>query len=155
MDTELLGLPAEVGTALALISAGVIVPLVTSVLSSGGIPSKYKRWIPIGLAAIGAGIIVVLQAGGPLAEQLLSWIVVAGVVVGMAQTLYAAMPRAWKGLEHATSRVVADEEPPLGFADDAPRGQDGTGVRRGHRGNPEPLFGPQSGTEDPPPDREA
>ncbi|HLR44845.1 MAG TPA: hypothetical protein VK065_06625 [Brevibacterium sp.] len=147
MDMELLGLPAEVGTALALIATGVIVPGMTSLLSSGKIPSNIKRWIPIVLAAAGAGIIVVLQGGGPIAERLLAWIVVAGVVVGMAQTLYAAMPKAWKGLEAATSRVVADEEPPSGLAGDAPRGQDGTNTAGGHRGAPEPLRGSQSGLE--------
>lgn len=128
MDTELLGLPAEVGTALALIATGVIVPAVTSLLSSQGIPSNIKRLIPIGLAALGAGLIVVLQGGGPLAEQLITWLVVLATVVGIAQALYAVMPSAWKGLERATSRVVADEIPPSGLAGGSDRigGEDRT-----------------------------
>lgn len=149
MDTELLGLPAEAGTALALIATGVIVPAVTAMLSSEKVPSKYKRLIPIGLAAAGAAVIVILQGGGPLAEQLLSWIVVAGVVVGMAQTLYAAMPRAWKGLESLTSRLVEDEVPPSGLADEAPRGQDGPNTHVRVSEDPEGNLSPQSGLESP------
>ena len=106
MDMELLGLPAEVGTALALIASGVIVPAVTSLLASPGIPSKIKRWIPVGLSALAAGVIVLLAAGGPFAEQMITWILVAATVVGIAQSVYALMPATWKGLEAATSRAT-------------------------------------------------
>ena len=110
MDMELLGLPAEVGTALALIASGVIVPAVTSLLASPGIPSKIKRWIPVGLSALAAGVIVLLAAGGPFAEQMITWILVAATVVGIAQSVYALMPATWKGLEAATSRATAPQE---------------------------------------------
>src|SRR5699024_10611227 len=110
MDTELLGLPAEVGTALALIASGVIVPAVTSLLASPGIPSKIKRWIPVGLSALAAVVIVVLAAGGPFAEQLITWILVAATVVGISQSVYAVMPETWKRLESATNSQTRGDD---------------------------------------------
>lgn len=103
MDMELLGLPAEVGTALALIASGVIVPAVTSVMSYPGIPTKFKRALPIVLSGGAAVVIVLLAAGGPFAEQVFTWILVAATVVGISQSVYAIMPGAWKSLEQATS----------------------------------------------------
>lgn len=103
MDTTLLGLPAEVGTALALIASGVIVPAVTSLLAYPGIPKWLKRFLPIFLSAGAAFVIVLLAGGGPLAEKLITWILVLAVVVGIAQTVYALMPEAWKKLEAASS----------------------------------------------------
>ena len=141
MDTELLGLPAEVGTALALIASGVIVPAVTAILKNEGTPSWAKRVIPIVLSALAAVLIVVLAAGGSFAEQAMTWILVAATVVGIAQTVYALMPGAWKGLEEATSKVVEDEVPPSGLAGDEQQGQGQAYRRGGYRGPMIPIRG--------------
>src|SRR5699024_12336434 len=98
MDLELLGLPGEVGTALALIATGVIVPAVTSVMAYDGIPKALKRVLPIGLSAAAAIVIVVLAAGGPFAEQLITWILVAATLGGISQSVYAVMPEQWRRL---------------------------------------------------------
>ena len=103
MDLELLGLPGEVGTALALIATGVIVPAVTSVMAYDGIPKALKRVLPIALSALAAVVIVVLAAGGPFAEQLITWILMLATIVGISQGVYAAMPGAWKKLELVSS----------------------------------------------------
>lgn len=100
--TDIIGLPAEVGTALALIASGVIVPAVTSLLAYPGLPKWLKRLLPIGLSAGAAIVIVVLAAGGPFAEQLVTWLLVLATVVGISQGVYAAMPGAWKRLEQST-----------------------------------------------------
>lgn len=103
MDLELLGLPGEVGTALALIASGVIVPAVTSVMAYDGIPKALKRALPIVLSAGAAIVIVVLAAGGPFAEQLITWILLLATIVGISQSVYAVMPGAWKKLELVSS----------------------------------------------------
>lgn len=103
MDLELLGLPGEVGTALALIATGVIVPAVTSVMAYDGIPKALKRVLPIALSALAAVVIVVLAAGGPFAEQLITWILLLATIVGISQSVYAVMPGAWKKLELVSS----------------------------------------------------
>lgn len=103
MATELIGLPIEVSTALTIIVTGVLIPVVTALLSTPKIPSKYKRYIPIGLAALAAIVIVFLQAGGPFAEQLITWIVLLATLTGIAQALYALMPAAWKAIESSTA----------------------------------------------------
>ena len=139
MDTELLGLPAEVGTALALIATGVIVPAVTALLKHAGMPTWAKRAIPIALSVAAAVVIVVLGAGGPLAEQLITWILVAATIVGIAQTVYSLMPGAWRKLEEASSRATGQDEPQAA--------QDGTNTAQGHRGPPAPLRSAQSGLE--------
>lgn len=143
MDTELLGLPAEAGTAIALIASGVIVPAVTAVMAYPGIPTKVKRVLPIVLAAAAAGVIVVLQSGGPVAERLIAWLVVAATVVGIAQAVYAVMPGAWKALERASSSVTGPQTPVSG----APRGQDGTNTPDPVSEYPEEDPGAQSGLE--------
>ena len=143
MDTELLGLPAEVGTALALIASGVIVPAVTAVMAYPGIPKKLKRVLPIVLAFAAAGVIVLLQSGGPFAERLTTWLVVAATVVGIAQAVYAVMPGAWKALERASSSVTGPQTP----ASDAERGQDGTNALEAGPEPDESLPGAQSGLE--------
>lgn len=139
MDTELLGLSGEVGTALALIASGVIVPAVTALLKHEGMPSWAKRVIPIVLSALAAVLIVVLAAGGPFAEQLITWILIAATIVGIAQTVYSVMPGAWRKLEVASSRATGQDEPEPG--------QDGPNTAGGHRGPPRPLGGAQSGLE--------
>lgn len=102
MDLELLGLDAEVGTALALIASGVIVPAVTALMAFDGFPKWAKRALPVALSAAAAVVIVVLAAGGPFAEQLITWLLVAATVVGISQSVYAVMPGAWKALERTT-----------------------------------------------------
>lgn len=102
MDLELLGLDAEVGTALALIASGVIVPAVTSLMAFDGFPKWAKRALPVALSGAAAIVIVVLAAGGPFAEQLITWLLVAATVVGISQTVYTVMPGAWKTLERTT-----------------------------------------------------
>ena len=143
MDTELLGLPAEVGTALALIASGVIVPAVTAVMAYPGIPKKLKRVLPIVLAFAAAGVIVLLQSGGPFAERVTTWLVVAATVVGIAQAVYAVMPGAWKALERASSSVTGPQDAVSG----APRGQDGTNTPDPVSEYPEEDSGAQSGLE--------
>lgn len=106
MENELITLPASTGTALTLIATGVIVPAVTALFKYEGMPKWLKRVIPIGLAALAAILIVVLQGGGDLAEKLTTWLVVAATVVGIAQTVYSAMPAAWKRLETASQRAT-------------------------------------------------
>src|SRR5690625_2538114 len=86
MENELITLPASTGTALTLIATGVIVPAVTALFKYEGMPKWLKRVIPIGLAALAAILIVVLQGGGDLAEKLTTWLLVAATVVGIAQT---------------------------------------------------------------------
>lgn len=110
MDLELLGLPGEVGTALALIATGVIVPAVTSVMAYDGIPKALKRVLPIVLSAGAAIVIVVLAAGGPFAEQLITWILVAATLVGISQSVYAVMPETWKRLESATNSQTRGDD---------------------------------------------
>lgn len=122
MDNTLLGLPATTGTALALIATGVIVPAVTSLISYEGIPTKVKRFLPVFLAAAGAGIIVGLQSGGEFAERMTTWLVVLATVVGIAQAIYAAMPSAWKALERATD--PSKSPPAVGGEDTHPGGDD-------------------------------
>lgn len=117
MDMDLLGIDAEVGTALALIASGVIVPAVTSLLAYDGIPKALKRALPIVLSAGAAIVIVVLAAGGPFAEQLITWILLLATIVGISQSVYAVMPGAWKKLEASTTPThraerVADEPRP-------------------------------------------
>ena len=111
MENELIALPAETGTALTLIATGVIVPAFTALFKYEGMPKWLKRVIPIALSVIAAAIIVVLAGGGSFAEKLTTWLVVAATVVGIAQTVYSAMPAAWKRLEVATQRATrpADE----------------------------------------------
>ena len=114
MDGEIMfGLDANVGTALVVLATGVIVPAVTSLLSSPGTPSAVKRWLPIGLAVAAALLITLLQQGGPLAEQLVKWLLLAASVTGIAQAVFAAMPDKWRKLSAATDRAVQ------------PRGSDG------------------------------
>lgn len=106
MNTELLGLDASATTAVTVIVTGVVIPLVTSVLKHPDLPKWARRAIPIGLAAIASVIIVLLQAGGPFAEQVITWLVIAATLVGIAQTLYTAMPSVWKSVEPNDSRSV-------------------------------------------------
>lgn len=136
---ELLGLNAEVGTALALIASGVIVPAVTALLKHKGMPTWAKRVIPIVLSVLAAVLIVVLAAGGPLAEQMITWILVAATIVGISQTVYAAMPGAWRKLEEASSRATGQDEPEPG--------QDGPNGAGGHSGPSDPTQAAQSGLE--------
>ena len=100
---DLLGLPADLMTALSVIITGVIIPLVTALLKRPELPATARRIIPIALAALGAFIIVLLQAGGPFAEQALTWLLMLATLVGIAQALYTAMPSVWKQVETKTS----------------------------------------------------
>lgn len=110
MDTDLLGLPVNTMTALTVIVTGVIIPPVTALLKYPGIEPWLKRLIPIALAALGAIFIIVIQAGGPFAEQLLTWLLMLATLVGIAQALYAAMPGVWKGIEKATHTQVVESK---------------------------------------------
>lgn len=100
---EILGLDANVQTALTLIVTGIIVPAVTSLLKQPNLPKWARRAIPIGLSALGALIIVLLQAGGPFAEQLITWLLILATIVGIAQALYSLMPSVWTKLEASTT----------------------------------------------------
>lgn len=100
------GLDANLGTALVVLASGVIVPAVTALLSHPGTNSHVKRWVPIGLAVAAALLITVLQQGGPFAEQLMKWLVLAASVTGVAQTVFALMPEQWRKLSAATDRAV-------------------------------------------------
>lgn len=110
MENEIINLPASTGTALTLIASGVIVPAVTALLSHKGLPSWAKRLIPIGLSAAAAVLIVILQGGGDLADKLTTWLLIGATLVGIAQMVYSAMPRAWKRLETATDRAVTPQD---------------------------------------------
>ena len=63
----------------------------------------------------------------------------AATIVGLAQTVYALMPGAWRKLEEASSRATGQDEPQAV--------QDGTNTAQGHRGPPAPLRSAQSGLE--------
>lgn len=103
MDTDVLGLPADVMTAATVVVTGVLVPAVTAVLKYPGTPKWLKRGLPIGLSALGALLIVLFKAGGEFAEQATTWILLLAALVGIAQVLYSVMPGAWLKLEGATS----------------------------------------------------
>lgn len=105
---NILGLDANVQTALVVIVTGVIIPLVTALLKRPDLPTKYKRLIPIALAALGALVIVILQAGGPFAEQAITWLLILATLIGIAQALYALMPSVWKEIEDKTSPPLDD-----------------------------------------------
>lgn len=100
---DILGLPADLMTALSVIITGVIIPLVTALLKRPELPVTARRIIPIALAALGAFIIILFQAGGPFAEQAITWLLMLATLVGIAQSLYAAMPSVWKQIEAKTS----------------------------------------------------
>lgn len=106
---DLLGLDADVTTALTVIVTGVLIPVVTSLLKQPSLPVWARRWIPIALAAIAAVFIIILQAGGPFAEQLVTWLILLATLVGIAQGLYALMPSVWKSIESSTNTHKADE----------------------------------------------
>lgn len=100
---DLLGLPADLTTALTVIVTGVLIPAISAVLNQPNLSSTARRLIPIGLAAVGAAVVLVFRAGGPVAEQAATYVVLFATLVGIAQGLYAAMPKAWKSLEASTS----------------------------------------------------
>lgn len=123
MENEIINLPASTGTALTLIASGVIVPAVTALLTHKGLPSWVKRLIPIGLSAAAAVFIVILQGGGDLADKLTTWLLIGATLVGIAQMVYSAMPKAWKSLESLTDRAVspqADSPSPRASLEDPP-----------------------------------
>ena len=99
---DLLGLPADLTTALVVIVTGVLIPAVTSVLNRPTLSTTARRFIPIVLAAVAAAVVLVFRAGGPFAEQAATYVVLLATLVGIAQGLYAAMPKAWKSLEVST-----------------------------------------------------
>ena len=100
---DLIGLDADVTTALTIVVTGVLIPAITALLKYPGLGKTAKRLLPIGLAAVGAVVIVLLQAGGPFAEQLVTFLLLLATLVGIAQGLYAVMPKAWTALEDSTS----------------------------------------------------
>ena len=99
---DLLGLPADLSTALVVIVTGVLIPAVSAVLNRPTLSTTARRFIPIGLAAVGAAVVLLFRAGGPFAEQAATYVVLLAPLVGIAQGLYAAMPKAWKSLEAST-----------------------------------------------------
>lgn len=124
-----LGLPADLATAITVIVVGVIVPLVTAIITSPRTPAAARRWIPIALAVVGALVVVLLR--GDLAtvpQTLTEWVLLAAVIVGLAQTLYALMPSTWKALSAATSSTA-----------DHGRRADRDGVMDGRDTPPAPL----------------
>lgn len=100
---DLLGLPADLTTALVVIVTGVLIPAVTAVLNRPTLSTTARRFITIVLAAIAAAIVLMFRAGGPFAEQAATYVVLLATLVGIAQGLYAAMPKAWKSLEASTT----------------------------------------------------
>lgn len=108
---DILGLEADVTTALIVIVTGVIIPAVTALLSRPNLPSNAKRWIPVGLAFLAAIFIVLLRAGGPFAEQAMTVILLLATLVGLSQGLYALMPDTWKTLEAATTPNKQEDTP--------------------------------------------
>jgi len=88
----------------------VIVPAVTALMAYDGIPKTLKRVLPIGLSAAAAIVIVVLAAGGPFAEQLITWILLLATIVGISQSVYAVMPGTWKALEGSTKRHTGEPD---------------------------------------------
>lgn len=103
--TDVLGLPADLATALTLITTVVVIPAVTAVLTSPRTPAWARRGLPIALAAVGAlGILVIRGDLATAPESLTAWIMLAATLVGGAQALYALMPAQWRTLAAATSR---------------------------------------------------
>ena len=100
---DLLGLPADLTTALIVIVTGVLIPAISALLNRPGLSKTARRLIPIGLAAVGAAVVLVFRAGGPFAEQAATYVVLISTLVGIAQSLYAAMPKAWKSLDAPTT----------------------------------------------------
>ena len=107
---DLLGLPADLSTALVVIVTGVLIPAISALLNRPGLSKTARRFIPIGLAAVGAAVVLVFRAGGPFAEQLTTYVVLLATLVGIAQGLYAAMPKAWKSLEASTNPAPLPSE---------------------------------------------
>lgn len=102
--TDVLGLPADLATALTLITTVVVIPAVTAVLTSPRTPAWARRVLPIALAAVGALGILLLRGDLTAApESLTAWIMLAATLVGGAQALYALMPTSWRALAAATS----------------------------------------------------
>src|SRR5699024_12200577 len=99
---DLLGLPADLSTALVVIVTGVLIPAISALLNRPGLSKTARRLIPIGLAAVGAAVVLVFRAGGPFAEQLATSVVLLAPLVGIAQSLHAAMPKASKSVASAT-----------------------------------------------------
>ena len=100
---DLLGLPADLSTALVVIVTGVLIPAISALLNRPSLSKTARRFIPIVLAAVGAAVVLVFRAGGPFAEQLATYVVLLATLVGIAQGLYAAMPSVWKQVEAKTS----------------------------------------------------
>ena len=103
METTALSLPADLATAVNTLMAGAVIPLITAILVRPTTPKAVKRWLPIALAVLAAGLIVLFQAGGAWTQQVTTWIVTAATVTGLAHALYAAMPAQWKAVSDATS----------------------------------------------------
>lgn len=101
---EIIGLPADVTTALVLIVTVVIIPPVTALLSHPKLRSSYKRALVIALAFLASVIIVWFRAGGPFVEQVYTWVLTAAVIIGGAQSIYALMPNTWKQIEASVGR---------------------------------------------------
>lgn len=136
---DLLGLDADLTTALTVIVVGVLVPALTAILKHPGLGKTARRLIPIGLSAVGAVVIVIFQAGGPLAEKATTWVLLLATLVGIAQALYAVMPKAWTSLEAATS--------PKPLPSAAEPGQDGAITPSPVSAPTEEFPSPQSGLE--------
>lgn len=106
---DLLALDANTSTALTIIATGVIIPAVSAIINRPTFPAAYKRWVVIALAAVGAVLIMLLQADGPFAEQLVTYLVMLATLIGIAQALYAVMPSVWKEVEDKTSPAASND----------------------------------------------
>src|SRR5690625_7558133 len=82
---DLLGLPADLTTALLVVVTGVLIPAISALLNQPELSKTARRFIPIGLAAVGAAIVLVFRAGGPFAEQAATYVVLLATLVGIAQ----------------------------------------------------------------------
>lgn len=99
-----LGLPTDLTTALTVLVIGVVIPVVTAILTDPRTPGRVRRAIPIILAAVGALLVLFLRGDlDTLPQSLAAWITLAAVLVGVAQTIYAVMPAQWRALAAATS----------------------------------------------------
>lgn len=109
MSPELAGIDSEVMTALTVVVTGVLIPLVTALINRPTLPKWARRAIPIALSVVAALFLVVLLAGGPLADQIIQWVFMAATLIGIAQAVYSAMPSVWKEVENQTSPAASGD----------------------------------------------
>ena len=121
---DVLGLDADLATALTLIVTVALIPAITALLTHPRTPSAVKRALPIAIAVVAAALVMFLRGDfGTVPEWVVRWIMLAAALTGGAQTLYALLPDAWKGLSASTSRGKYADRDGVIDGRDTPRGE--------------------------------